>query len=662
MIDHARARGDELARMFDEQVRRRALPLRIARREMAADIALAECAEDRIDHGMKRHVRIGMTGKAAIMRHPHAAQPQIAPGLEAVHVEPHARSGLLARAQFRLGGFEILGMRDLFEHRISCHGNHAETGRTGHLRIVGRLSAGPAPMRFHNGIEPERLRGLHAKKVGTIDHGTKLGRGARQRIDDRQRGKSALAAFKRSDQPVDNGHREQRTGRIVNENGVRRLRRDRCQAGSHRILPFDAACDESVDPAAREGCLCHPFLPLADHDMHRRDGGMGQEGVDRMRDYRLAAQHRILLGHAAARAFALTGGNDQGGDLHGARLRRICRAGQFRLEQRLCTVRQDAGRRRTDMIRIIDRAEVAEKLTYDLCIPIVREAMIAFSTGETRQLLRSIIPLGGDRMFGIMPGAMAADGPFGAKLISVFPGNFAKGKQSHQGLVVLFDPESGEAVCAAHAGEVTAIRTAAASAVATEALARPDASRLAILGYGEQAATHIRAIARIRPLEQVRVWGRSGERAAAFAARMAAETGLAVEVAATAQEAVREADIVCTVTGASEPVLEGAWVNDGAHVNLVGSSHAGPVEVDNALVVRARFIADSREGVLKQGAEFLKAREAGLIDDDHIAAEIGEVLAGLREGRQSDRQVTAYKSLGHIVQDLASVWALYRRG
>lgn len=314
------------------------------------------------------------------------------------------------------------------------------------------------------------------------------------------------------------------------------------------------------------------------------------------------------------------------------------------------------------MIRIIDRAEVAEKLTYELCIPIVREAMIAFSTGETRQLLRSIIPLAEGRMFGIMPGAMAADGPFGAKLISVFPENFAKGKQSHQGLVILFDPDSGAVVCAAHAGEVTAIRTAAASAVATDALARADASRLAILGYGEQAATHICAISRVRSLEKVSVWGRSAERAAEFAARMATETGFSVEPRPTAREAVADADIVCTVSGASEPILEGGWVRPGTHVNLVGSSYAGPVEVDNDLVVRALFIADSREGVLKQGAEFLKAKEAGLIDDGHIAAEIGEVLAGLRDGRQSADQVTVYKSLGHIVQDLASVWALYRQG
>ena len=137
-------------------------------------------------------------------------------------------------------------------------------------------------------------------------------------------------------------------------------------------------------------------------------------------------------------------------------------------------------------MRFIDREEVARRLTYDVCIPIVRAAMIAFSRGETKQLLRSILPLSEGRLFGVMPGAMGAHAPFGAKLISVFEQNFALGKQSHQGLVILFDPGSGAPVCVVHAGEITAIRTAAASAVATGALARQDARRLAILGYGEQ--------------------------------------------------------------------------------------------------------------------------------------------------------------------------------
>jgi ornithine cyclodeaminase/alanine dehydrogenase-like protein (mu-crystallin family) len=311
------------------------------------------------------------------------------------------------------------------------------------------------------------------------------------------------------------------------------------------------------------------------------------------------------------------------------------------------------------LIRFIDREEVAQRLTYEKCIPIVREAMIAFSRGETKQVLRTIIPLSNGRLFGAMPGAMGAHGAFGAKLISVFHDNFARGIQSHQGLVILFDPESGAPVCVVHAGELTAIRTAAASAVATDALARKDARRLALLGYGEQAATHARAIGKVRALEAITVWGRSFDRAGAFAERTQEELGVPFSMAKSVSDAVADADIVCTVTSASEPILKGEWVRPGTHLNLVGSSYAVPVEVDSDLVARSRFIADSREGVLHQGAEFLRAKAEGLVGDDHIVAEIGEVLAGKIEGRRSEDEITVYKSLGHIVQDLASAWALY---
>ena len=275
-------------------------------------------------------------------------------------------------------------------------------------------------------------------------------------------------------------------------------------------------------------------------------------------------------------------------------------------------------------MRFIDQEEVRERLTYELCIPLVRQAMIAFSRGETRQHLRSILPLSEGRGLGIMPGALVRLDPLGAV-----------------------------------AGEVTAIRTAAASAVATDALARPDAARMAILGYGEQAHTHARAISKVRKLEAITVWGRDPARAKAFAKSIEAELGLPVFVASTVRQAVTGVDIVTTVTNAREPILEGAWLAPGTHLNLVGSSGAGPTEVDHEVVVRSRFIADSREGVLAQGAEFLRAKAAGLVDDSHVVGEIGQVLAGDLEGRQSRDQITVYKSLGHVVQDLAAAKALY---
>jgi ornithine cyclodeaminase len=310
-------------------------------------------------------------------------------------------------------------------------------------------------------------------------------------------------------------------------------------------------------------------------------------------------------------------------------------------------------------IRFIDREEVARRLTYERCIPIVRGAMIAFSVGETKQFLRSILPLSEGRLFGIMPGALGAHAPFGAKLISAFDQHVVPGTPSHQGVVVLFDPQSGAPVCIVHAGEITSIRTAAASAVATDALAQRDARRLAIIGTGDQASTHARAISKVRKLESITIAGRLPEHAGEFVARMQGEFACPLIAAESAENAVAQADIVCTVTSAPEPVVKGAWIRPGTHLNVVGSSYAGPTEIDNDLVVRSRFFVDSREGVLRQGAEFLRAREAGLIGDDHIVGEIGEVLGGTVEGRRSPDEVTIYKSLGHIVQDLATAWDLY---
>lgn len=310
-------------------------------------------------------------------------------------------------------------------------------------------------------------------------------------------------------------------------------------------------------------------------------------------------------------------------------------------------------------IRFIDRNEVARCLTYELCIPIVRDAMIALSRGDTKQLLRSYIPLTESRIFGVMPGALGAHAPFGAKLISVFRDNAAQGKQSHQGLVILFDPDTGAPVCVVHGGEITAIRTAAASAVATDALALPYAGRLAILGTSEQARTHLHAIATVRKLDSAVIWGRSLEHARALVEEQQNEFSFPLSAAESAEEAVADADIICTVTAAAEPILKGAWLRPGTHVNVVGSSYPGPTEVDDDLVVRSRFIADSREGIVRQGAEFLHAKQAGLVGDDHIVAEIGEVLSGKIQGRCSPNEITVYKSIGHIVQDLASAWALY---
>ena len=306
---------------------------------------------------------------------------------------------------------------------------------------------------------------------------------------------------------------------------------------------------------------------------------------------------------------------------------------------------------------VIDRETVRELLPYEACIPLMREAMTALSAGRTQQLLRQIIDLGDRSLFGVMPGAM--EEAFGAKLIGVSPPS-AEGVQSHRGVVALFDSATGAPVAILHAGELTAIRTAAASAAATDLLARPEAGRLAILGTGEQAGAHAVAMTRVRAFSEIVIWGRTPARAEALVERLSRELGLAVRTAASVEAAVAEAYIVCTTTGASEPILESRWVKDGTHINLVGSSRAGPREIDDDLVVRARVFADHREGVLRQGAEILHAMAAGLVGEDHVLAEIGQVMAGAAAGRTGPDELTIYKSLGAIVQDLAAGWFVYR--
>ncbi|MGH8221951.1 MAG: ornithine cyclodeaminase family protein [Woeseiaceae bacterium] len=317
--------------------------------------------------------------------------------------------------------------------------------------------------------------------------------------------------------------------------------------------------------------------------------------------------------------------------------------------------------RTEDDVLFLSAADVHASLSCDACFAAVRQAMIAHSSGVTRHLLRSFIGMGEGRTFAQMPAALSIDGYFGAKLVSVFADPADPAHHAHRGLVVLFEGESGAPVCVADAGAITKLRTGAASAVATGALARPDARVLAILGTGHQAESHVLALSRVREFHTVRVWGRNPERLAAFIRRMADATKHSIEPAASAPEAVADADVVCTVTSASQPILRGEWLAKGSHVNIVGSSAPGPVEVDDALVVNSRFFVDCREHVIRHGAEFLRAKSAGLIDDDHIVAEIGEVLRGQHPGRQGADEITVYKSLGHAVQDLAAVACLYEQ-
>jgi len=312
-------------------------------------------------------------------------------------------------------------------------------------------------------------------------------------------------------------------------------------------------------------------------------------------------------------------------------------------------------------ISFFDAAQVEELLDYPGCIEAVRRAMIALSSGERPQPLRQIFTVGDNQMFGTMPGELAALSTFGAKLVSVFADPERPGCTRHQGIVVAYDGTTGAVSCIADAEQITKIRTGCATVVATDALARTDAEVLAIFGAGIQAEAHLNAVPLVRPFREILLWGRSAEKTRAFAEQMSKLVDREITVVADAREAAERADVICTVTSSREPVLLGEWVKPGTHINLVGSSHLGPVEVDTAVVASARYIADYRPGVLAQASELAVARDAGAVDDSHVVGEIGDVLSGRIPGRENDSQITIYKSLGHVVQDLASAAYLQDR-
>lgn len=276
--------------------------------------------------------------------------------------------------------------------------------------------------------------------------------------------------------------------------------------------------------------------------------------------------------------------------------------------------------------------------------------------------LRSIVWLpGGVGGLATMPAALPTLGVMGVKAISVFPGNLGTPLDSHQGVVLLFETDHGQLQAILDATSVTAIRTAAVSGAATRALAREDAGDLAILGSGTQAWTHLEAMLLARKIRRVRVWSRSAESREVFAELAASRFGVEVEVSGTARDAVLGADIVCTVTSSREPILEGAWVSQGAHVNAVGAVGPSSRELDTEAVARSRLFVDRRESALNEAGEYVLPLSEGAIGEDHIRGELGEVLLGKVAGRESPEDITLLRSLGVAIEDVASAKHVYRR-
>jgi ornithine cyclodeaminase len=308
----------------------------------------------------------------------------------------------------------------------------------------------------------------------------------------------------------------------------------------------------------------------------------------------------------------------------------------------------------------IDAVQVQQLLPAKDCLQAVREAMIAFSQDNVQVPLRSSIPIEYDKSLLIMPGACRDLGFYGVKLISLHADNARKRLPTIQGAIILFDYETGEPKAMIEGSSVTGLRTAAASALATQLLARPESRTLGILGAGLQAETHIDAIAAVRPIESVLIWARNHDAAVAFADKQSKRTGMSVRAVSDPAKAA-DTDIICTVTAASEPILKWEWVKPGTHINLVGSHSLSAREADTDLIVNSRLYVDSLASTIAEAGDIMTPVQEGAIDMDHIVGEIGHVASGDLAGRLNDQQITLYKSLGITAQDLFCAVFTYRR-
>jgi alanine dehydrogenase len=289
----------------------------------------------------------------------------------------------------------------------------------------------------------------------------------------------------------------------------------------------------------------------------------------------------------------------------------------------------------------LDEEKVRSLLRMEELVPVMANALRDLSAGKVVQPLRQVLPISEHQgFFGVMP---AYGGALGAKLVTFFPNN--EGLPTHHAVIVLFRPETGEPRVTMDGRLITEMRTAAVSAVATDLLARREPGVLAILGSGVQARSHLEALRIVRRFREVRVWSPR------HAAEFAREHG--VTASGSAEEAVRGADVIVVATAATAPILKGEWLSPGAHINAVGATRPNWRELDDEVLVRAKLFVESREAAGKESGDVIAARS--------VFAELGEVIAGSKSGRESDDEITLYKSVGVAVEDIAAADLVYRR-
>lgn len=308
---------------------------------------------------------------------------------------------------------------------------------------------------------------------------------------------------------------------------------------------------------------------------------------------------------------------------------------------------------------IFDQAYVEQNLTTAACIRIMEDVLKQEREKTVTQYLRTAIPLPNTNILGIMPG-YSEKGYFGAKILSVYHTNGGTGYPSHQGEIILFGKEHGEVLAVVDAMSVTRIRTGAVSAVASRVLARKNAKTLAILGCGVQGHSHFEAMAEVFGLTEVYTWDVSEEASQKLADR-AERKGIRGIPCSTVEEAVRQADIICTVTPSKVPILRNEWVQPGTHVNAVGACAPADRELDSELSTRSRFFGDNLESVLHESGDFLIPMKEGCYGEEHLAGVIGDVLTGKTKGRTSEEEVTVFEALGMAVEDIACAIYLYEQ-
>ena len=312
---------------------------------------------------------------------------------------------------------------------------------------------------------------------------------------------------------------------------------------------------------------------------------------------------------------------------------------------------------------ILNATQVEQLLPMPECISVMAEAFTTLARGEAHNPLRTIFrPPEIKGVMAMMPAFRESPSPlFGLKAICVFPGNATIGKDAHQGGVILFDGTTGEPLALVNASAITAIRTAAVSALATRLLAREDAGDLAIIGAGVQARPHLSAMNCIRPLKRVRIASRSFETAQRFVDEMQPQFPTLIEPVQSAEAAVRGADIIVTATTSREPVVRREWISSGAHINAIGTYSPKARELDTETMVDASLFVDRRESALNEAGDYLIPAGEGVFGPEHIRADLGEILIGGHSGRTSAAEITVFKSLGLALEDLAAAAHVYQK-